>query len=294
MKRKMTVSHKGFQGFNIVVLCFLALLCFLPFLNLLAISFSSSSAVTTGKVTFLPVDVTLNSYKFVLEKPEFYRAFTISLAKVAAGVPLNMLLSILIAYPLSKTKEEFHARNRYMWFFLITIVFSGGLVPWYIIISKLGLIDSFWALIFPVAVPIFNVIVLTNFFKGIPKSIEEAAHIDGASHWQIVWRIYVPLSKAALASIMLFAIVNHWNSWFEGLILMNKPDNYPLQSYLQTVVVNRDVQLMTTQNAEYITTVSERTARAAQVFVATLPVLMVYPFLQRYFTTGVVMGSVKE
>lgn len=294
MNRKITRSRRVFQLFNILILSLLTLVCLIPFLNLLAISLSESSAVTTGKVGFWPVNITLDSYKFVLEKPEFYRAFGISTMKVFVGVPLNMLISVLIAYPLSKTKAEFAARNKYMWFFLVTMVFSGGLVPWYIIISKMGLIDSFWALILPVAVPVYNVVILTNFFKGIPKAIEEAAHIDGASHWQIVWRIYIPLSKAALASIMLFAIVNHWNSWFEGLILMNRPENYPLQSYLQTVVVNRDVRLMTTQNAAYLTTVSERTSRAAQVFVATLPVLAVYPFLQGYFTSGVVLGGVKE
>ncbi|MDL2323976.1 carbohydrate ABC transporter permease [Ruminococcaceae bacterium OttesenSCG-928-A16] len=294
MNKNLTRPRKVFQVINVIILAILALLCLLPLLNLLAISLSSSSAVTTGQVSFWPVDFTLDSYKFVLEKPEFYRAFGISVAKVFVGVPLNMLMSIMIAYPLSRTKAEFRARNAYMWFFLITMVFSGGLVPWYIVISKLGLIDSFWALILPVAVPVYNVVILTNFFKGIPKEIEEAALIDGATYWQVVWRIFVPLSKAALASIMLFAIVNHWNSWFEGLILMNRPENYPLQSYLQTVVVNRDVRLMTSQNAAFITTVSERTSRAAQVFTATLPVLVVYPFLQKYFTTGVVLGGVKE
>lgn len=290
----MKVSRSVFRILNVIILAACALICLIPFVNLLAISFSSSTAVTMGQVKFWPVDFTLNAYKFVLEKPEFFRAFGISVAKVLVGVPLNMILTLMISYPLSRTKDEFKARNIYMWFFVATMVFSGGLVPWYIIISKLNLIDSFWALILPVAVPVYNVVILTNFFKGIPKGIEEAARIDGATHWQVLWRIFVPLSKAALASIMLFSIVNHWNSWFEGLILMNRPENYPLQSYLQTVVVNRDVTLMTSQNAAYLSTVSERTSRAAQVFVATLPVLMVYPFLQKYFTAGVTLGGVKE
>ena len=290
----MSVSRKIFRICNGIILSGAALICLLPFLNLLAISFSSSTAVTMGQVAFLPVDFTLNSYKFVLEKPEFFRAFGVSAAKVAVGVPLNMLLSVMVAYPLSRTKDQFRWRNQYVWFFIATMVFSGGLVPWYMIINKLGMIDSFWALVLPVAVPVYNVVILTNFFKGIPQGIEEAARIDGASHWKVVWQIYVPLSKAALASIMLFSIVNHWNSWFEGLILMNKPENYPLQSYLQTVVVNRDVTLMTSQNAEYLSTVSERTSRAAQVFVATVPVLVVYPFLQKYFTAGAALGGVKE
>jgi putative aldouronate transport system permease protein len=290
----MSWQRKAFQVFNVLALTGCALICLLPFLNLLAISFSTSSAVITGQVGFWPKEFTLRSYEFVLGKPEFFRAFRVSAAKVLTAVPLNMLLTILIAYPLSKSTREFKSRKFYMWFFLITMIFSAGLVPWYMVVNKLGLIDSFWALVIPSAVPVYNVVILTNFFKGIPKGIEEAALIDGASHWQIVWRIFVPLSKAALASILLFSIVNHWNSWLEGIILMNRPENYPLQSYLQTVVVNRDVQLMTTESAKLIGTVSERTARAAQVFAATLPVLAVYPFLQKYFTAGVTLGAVKE
>ncbi|AEC02291.1 carbohydrate ABC transporter permease [Parasphaerochaeta coccoides] len=294
MKHHTSIQAKIFQLVNVIILCFLALACLLPFLNLLAISLSSSTAVSTGRVNFWPVGFTFDSYRFVLEKPEFYRSFYISVAKVLVGVPLNMVLSIITAYPLSKTKKEFRARTGYLWYFLATIVFSGGLIPWYLVINKLGLIDNFLALVLPVAVPVFNVVILANFFKTIPKGLEEAALIDGASHWQTMTKIFVPLSTAALASIMLFSIVNHWNSWFEGLILMNRPENYPLQSYLQTVVVNRDVRLMTTQNAAYLSSVSERTSRAAQVFIATLPVVLIYPFLQRFFTTGLISGSIKE
>lgn len=236
----------------------------------------------------------MESYKFVVEKPEFFKAFGISVLKVLVGVPVNMVLTILLAYPLSKSKEEFKGRNFYMWFIIITMVFSGGLVPLYMIISKMGMIDSFLALIIPSAVPVFNVVLLTSFFKSIPKSIEEAAFIDGASHTTVLWKIFVPLSKASIATLVLFCIVTHWNSCFEGIILMNDPSKYPLQSYLQTVIVNRDVKLMTTQNLQLMSLVSERTSRAAQVFVATIPVLAVYLFLQKYFATGIIVGGVKE
>lgn len=290
----LSKQQKIFRIFNCVILSILCLSCILPFLNLLAISFSSSPQVAAGNVSFWPEDFTLKSYKFVLSKSEFYRAFFISVMKVLVGVPVNMLITLLVAYPLSKTKTEFRSRNFYMWFFVITMVFSGGLVPWYIIISKLHLIDSFWALILPVAVPVYNIVMLTNAFKDVPKGLEEAALMDGASPMTILFRIYTPLCKAMLATLVLFSIVSHWNSWFEGLILMNRPDNYPLQSYLQTVVVNRDVTLMSNSDMQYFNVVSDRTSKAAQMFVATLPVIIVYPFLQKYFTTGATVGAVKE
>ena len=288
------MGRKVFNAVNIIVLSLFALSCLFPFINVLAISLSSSAAVATGKVSLVPVDFTFESYKFVVEKPEFFKAFLISVWKVLIGVPVNMVLTILLAYPLAKSNREFRSRNVYMWFFMVTIVFSGGLVPWYMIIDSTGLINSFWALIIPSAVQVFNLVILTNFFKALPKGIEEAAYMDGASHWTILWRIFVPLSVPAMATLILFCVVTHWNSWFEGLILMNSPDKYPLQSYLQTVIVNRDVKLMTAQDARLLSIVSERTSRAAQVFVATLPVLLVYPFLQKYFASGIVLGGVKE
>lgn len=291
---KKPVSRRIFEAVNVILLTLMTLCAVLPFLNFLAISLSESSAVALGQVGFWPRRVTLQSYAFVLQKLELAQAFGVSVAKVLVGVPLNMLLTLLIAYPLSKSKEEFPARNVYVWFFIVTMIFSGGLVPWFLIISKLGMIDSFWALVIPSAVPVYNVVILVNFFKGIPKGIEEAATIDGATHWQILWRIFVPLSSAALASTILFCVVNHWNSWFEGMMLMNRPSKYPLQTYLQTFVVGRNTQLMSSEAMRNVGIVSERTARAAQMFVATVPVLMIYPFMQKYFTTGVTLGGVKE
>lgn len=290
----MSRQRKLFNVFNVMFLMLCAATCIFPFINVLAVSLSSSAAVAAGRVFLLPVEFTLESYKFVVEKPEFFKAFGISVLKVIVGVPVNMALTILLSYPLAKTKAEFRGRNFYMWFILITMVFSGGLIPWYMIISKMGLINSFWALIIPSAVPVYNVVLLTNFFKSIPKSIEEAAYLDGASHLTIMWRIFVPLSKASIATLVLFCIVTHWNAWFEGIILMNDTTKYPLQSYLQTVIVNRDVKLMTAQSLQVLSTVSERTSRAAQVFVATVPVLIVYPFLQKYFASGITVGGVKE
>jgi putative aldouronate transport system permease protein len=161
------------------------------------------------------------------------------------------------------------------------------------VIRQTGLIDRFWALIIPGALPVFNVILLANSFRNIPKELEEAAAMDGAGHWTILFRILLPMSLPVLATVTLFVAVGHWNAWFDGLILMNSPDKYPLQSYLQTVVVSPDPRMLTERDLALLKIISNRTTRAAQIFIAMVPILVVYPFLQRYFTTGVKLGSIK-
>ncbi|SFB08621.1 putative aldouronate transport system permease protein [Cohnella sp. OV330] len=293
MNNDASWERRTFVALNYFLMALVALACLLPIVNVLAISLSSSAAVGSGQVKLWPVGFNLKSYEFVLGKPEFGRAFTVSLLRVAVGVPVNMLLTILVAYPLSKERKDFRFRGPYAWYFVVTILFSGGLIPWYMTIKMTGIVDTFWALILPGAVPVMNVILLLNFFKSLPDEIEEAGLMDGAGRWQALWRIAVPLSAPAIATLTLFCIVNHWNSWFEGLILMNRPEHYPLQSYLQTVIVNRDMSLLSAADVAKWSLISDRTSRAAQVIVALLPVLLVYPFLQKYFAEGIVMGSVK-
>jgi len=278
---------------NYSLLVLIAATCILPIIHVLAISFSTSAMASAGAVTLWPVQFTLKSYEYVLNKPEFVRSFLVTLERVALGTLINMLLTIMLAYPLSKEVSGFPWRTWYVWFFVLTILFSGGIVPWYFTIQSLGLLDSIWALVLPGAVPVFNVILLLNFFRGLPKELEEAAWIDGAGHLQILFRIFVPLSKPSLATILLFTIVGHWNSWFDGLILMNRPEHYPMQSYLQTVVIMQDLSSMTLENAKMLSEISDRTTKAAQIFLAAFPVLLVYPFLQKYFVKGIVLGSVK-
>jgi putative aldouronate transport system permease protein len=294
MPHNRSLGYRVFNVCNHVFIVCLSLLCVMPVLHTLAISLSSSSAAAAGYVTLWPVDFTWKSYEFVVAKPEFLAAMGVTLQRVLLGVTINMLLTIVIAYPLSKEVRAFRWRTAYVWFFVFTILFHGGLIPSYIVIKNAGLIDTIWALVLPGAVPVFNVILLLNFFRSLPKELEEAAAIDGAGHWTVLWRLYVPLSLPALATVTLFVIVGHWNSWFDGLIYMNRPENYPLQSYLQTVVIQNDLSLLSSTDLELLKTISDRTAKAAQIFLAALPVLLVYPFLQRYFVKGIVLGSVKE
>jgi putative aldouronate transport system permease protein len=296
MRYKLTVGGTAFDIINYIVLIGISLLCIFPIINVLAISFSSSTAASSGIVKLWPVDFNLKSYEYALSKPQFLTAFVVTLQRVGLGVLINMLLTILAAYPLSKERRDLYGRGFYAWFFFLTMIFSGGLIPWYMTIKQLGLIDSVWALVLPGAVPVFNVIILLNFFRQLPKEINESAIMDGAGHWTILWRMYIPLSKPSLATLVLFTCVTHWNSWFDGMILMNSPHGYPLQTYLQSIIVSRDMSLFTSASKEQLqelALISDRTLKASQIFIAAAPLLLLYPFLQKYFMKGLVLGSVK-
>ncbi len=290
---KLTVGRRAFLIINCVVLAVMAIACILPLVNVLAISMSSSSAAAAGEVKLWPVDFTVASYKHALGKAEFMTAALVSLQRVALGYVISIVVTVLTAFPLAKEKRSFGSRTVYAWFFIVTMMFHGGLIPSYMTIKALGMLDTMWALVLPGAISVFNVILLMNFFRNLPKEIEEAAYIDGAGHWRVLWSIYIPLSKPAIATITLFMVVGHWNSWFDGLIYMNSPANYPLQSYLQTIVIGNDPSMVPTNELLDISKISDRTFKAAQVFLAAFPVLVLYPFLQKYFMKGLVMGSVK-
>ena len=276
-----------------LIVILMTLCCLLPLLNTLAISFINNSAVNANQVGILPVGFTLSSYKKLLEDNQFWRSAWISVLRVVLGTGLNMLMMILLAYPLSKSKNRFASRDIYMKLVIFAMLFNGGLIPGYIIVSKLHLLNTIWALVLPGAVPVFNVILLMNFMKGLPEALEEAAVIDGASEWTILTRVVLPISKPGLATVALFCIVNHWNDYFQGLIYMRTPSKYPLQTYIQQLTIDVS-QITDPQQLIYFMTISTRTLNAAKIVVATVPLLVIYPFLQRYFVTGIVIGAVKE
>lgn len=275
------------------VILLLTAACLFPLINMVAISFSNKSAAAGNLVGLTPVGFTLSSYKTLLQETQFWRSFGISVSRVVIGTALNLILVVLMAYPLSKTRKEFGARNIYMNLMIFAMLFSGGMVPLFITIKNLHLLDTIWSLILPGAVPIFNVILLMNFFKSVPKSLEEAAMLEGCNKWQILFKIYIPISLPALATIALFSIVGHWNDFFSGLLYINKAANYPLQTYIQQLSV--DITKVTNPaQLQSIADISNKTLNSAKIVVSTIPLLVIYPFLQKYFVTGMVMGSVKE
>lgn len=282
-----------FGLFNGFFLLLVGLICLIPMIHILAVSLSSSAVAATGSVSLWPKGFTLAAYEFVAQRAAFWKSIGISLQRVVLGGAINLLLTIMIAYPLSKEKGEFRMRTFYSWSFFITMIFGAGLIPTYMVIIQLGLIDTIWSLVLPTAVPVFSVILMLNFFRMIPKELSEAAFIDGAGHWTTLWKIYVPVSLPSLATILLFSLVTHWNSWFDGLIYMNNPSNYPVQSYIQTIVVQKSFSTMTPEEAKLMATISDKTLRSAQIFLGALPIICVYPFMQKFLVKGMVVGSVK-
>lgn len=292
------MKKKRFSAFDVFLTIFLGVVCVtcvLPFVHLLAVSFSSSSAVAAGRVAFLPVEFTTASYEYVITGGRFLRAMGISIVRVFWGTLLNLILMVLTAYPLSK--NELLGRKFFVVFFVITMLIGGGMIPTYLLVSGLGLKDTIWALILPGALPVYNMIILMNFIRGLPHEIEEAAWIDGANSFQTLAMVVFPLLGPSLATVGLFSMVNHWNDWFSGMIYMSEPLNYPLQTYLQTLLVDFEQLLQSSSSSgdiqALLSKMSARTGRAAQLFLGALPIMLVYPFLQKYFAKGLTIGSVK-
>lgn len=289
-----TLSARSADALIVIILATVSLLCIAPLWYTICVSFSDRAAVAAGMITWRPVDVSLGAYEHLLADRSFFKAFGVSLERILLGGLLNFVLTVIMAYPLSRNAKQFRMRHIYMWFVVFTMLFSGGLIPWFITIKSYGLLNTIWALVLPGAVPVFNVILLMNFFRSVPKDLDEAAVMDGAGPWFMLVRIYLPISVPALATITLFSIVGHWNAFFDGLVLMTNAEHYPLQTYIQQLVVQVNVNSLTTEELKMIAQLSNKTLDAAKIVISMVPVLIVYPFLQRYFIHGIMLGSVKE
>lgn len=289
-----TRGQKIFSVVNFFLLTMIALSCLLPLMNILALSLSSTEAAAGGEVTLYPIGFNLIAYKNTMQRQAFWQSFLNSLIRVGIGVPLNMILTILAAFTLSRREDKLMGRKIYVWFFLLTMLFNGGLIPWYLTIRATGLLNSMWALILPSAVQVYNTILLVSFFRGVPYEIEEAAIIDGSGPMGVLTNVYIPCSVPAIATLTLFCLVNHWNEWFSGQILMNKMEKYPLMSYLQVLLhLSKNLEKLSEKEIEELLKVNLRTFNAAQLVIAMLPMLLAYPFFQRFFITGLTLGGVK-
>ncbi len=296
MKVKRSASFYVYQVFNTVVLLLITLTCIFPILHVFAMSLSSSNAAMAGRVGFLPVEFSLSAYEYLMKKNDFFHSVGIAGMRVLVGTAVNMLLIILTAYPLSRPSIQFRGRTFYMTYFAITMFLGGGLIPTYMVIKNLHLLNKFWVLILPCAMNIWNVIIMMNFIRGLPRAVEEAAFVDGANHWQTLFQVILPMSKPSLASLLLFSMIGHWNAWFDGMFYMNNPNNYPMATYLATQIINNNQTMtnMTPEQLALLSSLSEKTVRSAQLFISIIPILVVYPFLQKFFVKGITVGSVKE
>lgn len=280
---------------SIILVC-VALTCILPFVYLLASSLSTNEQNVAGNVFLVPVDFTLQAYKYLLKRPEYFTSLWVSVKRVVIGTAFKMIIVTLTAYALSKPKSRFRHRGVFMVFFLIINYFGGGMMSTYMVNKELGLVDNFWVLILPGALDIWNITMLMNYFREVPKEIEEAAIIDGCGQFRMLTKIFIPISKPGLATILLFSIVGHWNSWFDGILYMNSPEKYPLQSYLYTVISGTNLSntgSLSLEQIEALKQLGNINLQSAQIFLGALPIMLVYPFLQKYFIKGIKVGSVK-
>ena len=285
-------GERVFEGINLFFLIILGALMLFPFLNLLAKSFSSTTAITTGQVLFLPVDFQLGTYKYVMNESQFWDSLKVSLIITIGGTAGSMLVSCLTAYPLSKT--WLYGRKPLILFFVFTMLFSGGMVPAYLLMRTLNLINTIWVLFIPFLLSVYNMILLKNFFEEIPQEVEESAQLDGASNVRILVSIVLPMSLPAMATIGLFYAVGYWDNYMNGLLYITTPSLRPLQTYLYQVVteaINVDEAL--SMDAQENAALNSEAIRAATIMLACIPIMCVYPFLQKYFVKGMRVGSVK-
>ena len=287
-----SLGGRFFDVLNYLLVTVLCLICMFPIIHVLAVSFSDRAATTANLVKLWPVHFNTINYQRILQDGQFQRSLSISFWRVIVGTTINMGIVVLTAYPLA-VREEYRGKTVSKWLLIFAMLFSGGMIPTYLVVRSLGLINSFWSLVLPFSVDVWSIIVLANYYRRLPVEIAEAATMDGANHWQILIKIYLPLSAPVIATLTLFTAVWYWNEWFYALIYMNTPVNYPLQTYLQTTVIRKDFSSMRAMSSSMIRLVSERSLRSAQIILAMIPIAMVYPFLQRYFVKGLTLGSVK-
>lgn len=294
MIEKKTKGTMIVNGIFALILILTALSCLLPLLYNLAVSFSSKAAAEAGQVAFWPVDFTVSAYREIMKEKSFFLSFWVSVKRVATALLVTLPVLTMAAYPLAKSKREFAPRNIILWIFVFCMLFSGGTIPWYMTIKAYGLTNSVFGLAVCGGIPVFHLILMVNFFQEIPKELEEAAMIDGAGPWRILFQIVVPLSKPVLATIALFTIVAQWNDFFQGLVLSTSGENYPLQTYIKQMIFQVDTSQMTAEQIKQMASMSNTTLNAAKIFISMVPVLCIYPFLQKYFVTGITLGGVKE
>lgn len=295
MVQDKSFGSRMFEYGNIFLLTLLGLACLLPFVHVVAVSLSSSAPASANAVTFWPKGLTWENYAAATSNARLWNAFFWSILRVLVGTVFTLSISILTAYPMSRDSNVFRARTVFVVLFLFAMLFDSGIIARFTVIRMIGLYDTFWVLVVPAAFSPWIIVLLMNFFRSLPKEMEEAAVIDGANHFDILFKIYIPLSTAALATTSLFTMVGLWNDWFTAMLYLRSPDMYPLQTYLQNFLNITNIrELFSMGDVEtFIRLVSNRGLRTATLTLSLIPIMLVYPLLQRYFVKGIVLGAVK-
>lgn len=292
---KMTTSEKVFQKFNYLLLLLFSLLFLGPFLIVLSTSFiSEAESMRRGTFVLIPQNLDLTGYKMLLSTGSILlNAYKITLFRVVIGTLLNLTFTSMLAYGL--TKKDLPGRSLFITMIFITMLFGGGLIPTYMLINGLGLIDSVWVMVIPGLISAWNMIIMRNFFYTIPVSLDESATLDGATPLQILIKIIFPLSLPAFATIGLFYAVGHWNAWFDAAIYINDSRKYPVQIIMRNIVITMTMQDVNSEfkNEFGVRPPPAQTLKSAVIIVSTIPILCIYPFLQKHFVKGIMIGSIK-
>jgi len=291
---KESAGDRLFDIINYILLAIVLTIVLYPLIFVAVASISNPAAVVKGEVWLLPKEINFTGYEKVFANKEILNGYMNTILYTVVGTIVNVGMTILAAYPLSR--KDFRGRNIFTALFVFTMFFSGGLIPTYLIVKDLGMTNTMWALIIPNAVAVWNIIIMRTFFQqSIPFEIQESAQIDGCGNFKILLRIILPLSMPILAVMTLFYSVAHWNSFFSALIYLTERDKYPLQLFLREILIQSNMQDMIQTSEESLakTIMEAESIKYALVIVANLPILMLYPFLQRYFVKGMVIGAIK-
>lgn len=288
---KLTVGEKTFQFVNYIFLISAAATMVFPLLQLLAVSFSSPLAADSKEVFLLPVDFTTASWVHILQNEGLWKSFGITVYITVAGTLISMFFSVLTAYPLSR--PEFLIRKHVMFAIVITMIFNAPMIPFFLTVRELGMMNSLWALIIPGAIGTFNMVIIRTFFMGIPKELDDSARMDGAHDFRVLFQIFLPLSKPVLATVGLFYAVGYWNTFTRAVLFIRNPDMWPLQMKLRAYLTSpEELAAVNLFLGDY--DFNTTTLKAATIIFATVPIILVYPYLQKYFVKGAMLGSLKE
>jgi len=288
---KDSTGYKVFRVFNITALLMIVFVTFYPFLNMVAQSFSSEGNINAGRVNLIPLGFNIETYKIVMGDALFWTSYKNTVIYTVVGTLISMVLTTTFAYAISK--RHLKGRNFFIAIAVFTMFFNGGIIPNYVLISSLGMRDTLWAIVVPNAISVFNLLIMKSFFENMPAELEEAGAIDGLSTYGILFRIVLPLSKAVLATMVLFYAVINWNAWFGAFLYLDKSSLFPVTIYLRNMIAGASTASSLGGNAENVTQIASN-IKSVTMVLSVVPILLIYPFVQKYFVSGVMLGSVKQ
>lgn len=290
---KHSTGYKVFHVFNVLILAAICWVCLYPFLNTLATSLSSNNYVLRGEVGIFPKGINFEAYLRIIRDSDFYIGYKNTIIYTVVGTLLSLAMTTAAAYPLSR--KGLVGKKYILLFFVFTMYFGGGMIPSFLLIKNLHMMNTIWAVVVPGSLSVYNMLIMRTFFAGIPESLSEAAKIDGIGDFGLLMRIILPLSKPIMATMTLFYAVGYWNDWFTALIYMNDSKKHPVTLYLRSIVMGLTKQAMSGNiSSTDVADVANKTVQGATVMLVTIPILCIYPFVQKYFVTGVMLGSIKE